>query len=327
MARILIVGCGELGSRHLQAVSALTGVDEIEVVEPRPGALQKGKERVQQVSDRNGAIEYRWLNSLSEATRGGDLCVVATQADVRCQIVREIVEKLNYSRFLIEKLVAQSIDDYEVLSEFVGRSGIDVWVNCKTRAHESHKRVKQHLDPGEPIMLTALGGNQGLANNGIHAADLFAFYDNANQINTDRSGVDFQLHTSRKRKGVYDLSGTLMGRSEKGSQLFLSFTSDENVPNYFSVFSSRYRAIVDDMTRTFYESTLDSEWQWSSIPIEENMLVSSLTRRFVRDILQQNTCELPTLTQCYPAHKFILEELQPHFKRLLNLSDNRCPIT
>ena len=327
MARVLIVGCGELGSRHLQAACALAGVDEIEVVEPRPEAIQRGRERVGQVSDRNEAIAYRWIESLAEASERGDLCIVATQADVRCRVVRDVAEKLGYSAFLIEKMVAQSLADYDALLEFARQRGVSVWVNCKTRAHASHRRVKEHLDPSEPLMLTHLGGNHGLANNGIHAADLFAFYDEASWIKGSGSRVDPKLHASKKRKGTFDLSGTLMGRSDKGSQFVLSFTADDEAPPYFSIFSPRYRAIVDDMMRTFYESTEESGWQWKSIPLEENMMVSNMTRRFVTDILASNACELPTLEQCYPAHRFILEELQPHFQKLLDNSSDRCPVT
>jgi predicted dehydrogenase len=321
-----MVGCGELGSRHLQALSALAGVGEIEVVEPRLEALKMGRERVQQVPDRNEAIKYRWLTSLQEASPAGDLCVVATRADVRCRLVREVAEKLSYSKFLIEKFVAQSVIDYEALREFSERSGVCVWVNCKTRAHASHKRVKQHLDPSESLVLTLIGGNHGLANNGIHAADLFVFYDESNRIKGAGGRVDPQLHPSKKREGVFDLSGTLMGQSDKGSQFVLSFTADDEVPAYFSIFSPRYRAIVDDMMRTFYESTRESGWRWTSIPLEENMMVSNMTRRFVADILANNACELPTLEQCYPAHRFILEELQPHFQNLLDTSSDRCPV-
>ena len=47
--RVLIVGCGEIGSRHLQAVASLPQVSEIEVVDPRPEALELGRERPQTI--------------------------------------------------------------------------------------------------------------------------------------------------------------------------------------------------------------------------------------------------------------------------------------
>ena len=79
--RVLIVGCGEIGSRHLQAIAAVPQVREVEVVEPRPEGLQKGRERVAAVPDRNKGITFRWFRSLDEASRDGDPCIVATQAD------------------------------------------------------------------------------------------------------------------------------------------------------------------------------------------------------------------------------------------------------
>ena len=67
MSRVLIAGCGQLGSRHLQAVATLTGVDSIDVFDPRPEAL----------------------------------CVVATLALGRTALVREIADRLGYRAFLL----------------------------------------------------------------------------------------------------------------------------------------------------------------------------------------------------------------------------------
>src|SRR3989338_3322550 len=93
-ARVLIVGCGQVGSRHPQAVATLPHVAEIEVVDPRPEALVLGQERLAEVPDRNPRILWRWLSSVEMATAGGDLCIVATQAQGRCQIVRRVVKAL-----------------------------------------------------------------------------------------------------------------------------------------------------------------------------------------------------------------------------------------
>ena len=70
--RVLIVGCGEIGSRHLQAVCALPEVTEIEIVDGRSDALELGRARVAEVSDRQPHIAFRWLPALDEASRDGD---------------------------------------------------------------------------------------------------------------------------------------------------------------------------------------------------------------------------------------------------------------
>ncbi len=105
-ARILIIGCGELGSRHLQAVASLSEVTEIQVVDPIEPSLERGKARIKEIADLNPAISFRWLRTLEEASVGGDLCIIATQAKGRCALVKEIIEKGGYHQFLIEKTMS-----------------------------------------------------------------------------------------------------------------------------------------------------------------------------------------------------------------------------
>ena len=321
---ILIAGCGQLGSRHLQAVVALSEVAAIEVYDPRPEGLELGRARLAEVPDRRVA-DIRWLTSLDQASPTGGLCIVATRADVRCKLVREVATKLGYRAFLIEKIVAQSVSDYTALLQFAEASGLAVWVNCKARANVSHQRIKSMLDPSRPIVFTAQGGNFGLANNGVHAADLFAFLDSADSIECVSASVDPKLYPSKRGADVFDLAGTLVGRTRKGSQFLLSY-SDHDTPDCITMVAPNYRAIVDDMQRWFWESTRQSDWTWTRVPYEQNIAVSFMTRKFVADILGKGRCDLPTLRQCYPAHTFILNSLQPHFEKLLGQAES-CPVT
>ena len=126
---------------------------------------------------------------------------------------------------------------------------------------------------------------------------------------------------------MFDLSGTLQGYTKKGSHFTLSSAADHDAPPYYTVISPRYRAIVDDMMKWFYESTKEAGWSWRHVPYEANLLVSNMTRVFAADILQSGRCSLPTLEQCFPAHRFILHELRPHFSRLLEKEIDRCPVT
>ncbi|MFQ6026874.1 MAG: hypothetical protein ACE5Q6_05085 [Dehalococcoidia bacterium] len=325
--RVLIVGCGQLGSRHLQAVASLPLVREVELVDPRPEGLELGRERLAQISNLQPSITFRWLSSLEEATPSGDLCIVATQADIRCQVVHQVVDQLKYSNFLLEKLVAQSTSEYLGLLQFSQENSLRVWVNCKARAHFSHQRAKSKLDPAEPITFSHIGGNHGLANNGIHAADLFVFYDGTDHIEAAGANIDPILHSTKRGSDIYDLSGTLYGSSEKGSPFILSFAASHTGPAHFSITSPRYRAFIDDMSKLFYESTLENDWAWRQVPFDANLMVSHMTRSFAADILQLGTCELPTLEECFPAHQYILNSLRPCFNQLLSTKDERCPVT
>lgn len=322
--RILIVGCGEIGSRHLQAVAALTDVGWIEVVDRAPTALSLGRERLRELPDPRTEVPIHWLSSIDDATPGGDLCIVATQSEGRCDLVQMLAQRLGYRTFLVEKLVGQSAHEVEELSAKARVGGWSVWVNCKLRAYQIHRTIKQRLDPGEPILFSVVGGNHGLAHNGIHAADLFAFYDDAAEIEPLGTHVDPIVH--RTKRHAWDLSGTLVGRTRKGSRFILSYAGDHDQQEVTLIATARARWLIDAFQRSAFESASGEGWMWRPIPLAENMLISHMTKTFVTDILTTGRCALPTLEESLVAHRFILGELQPHFSRLRGEELARCPV-
>ena len=264
---------------------------------------------------------------MEEATKGGDLCIEATQSPGRCQRVRQVSETLGYSAFLLEKIVAQSVEEIEDLAGFSRHKGLSAWVNCQGRARPFHQRVKGLLDPADPIIFSSVGGNFGLATNGIHHADLFAFYDGGNIIRSAGSRVDPVLHPSKRGEGLFDLSGTIQGYSDKGSHFILSCAADHDSYEHFSIATRSYRCLVDHGQGWALESDQSSGWAWKPVPYESNQLVSQMTKGFANDIFSSGHCWLPTLEESLVSHRFILDELRPHFSNLLGRKIDRCPVT
>ena len=140
--------------------------------------------------------------------------------------------------------------------------------------------------------------------------------------------VDPIAHPSKRGNDLFDLSGILTGASNKGSQLTISFLNSETGPDLITIFTPRGRFIVDHFQKFAYESyPFVNNWQWHRFQIDENWMVSHMTRKFVEDILIRDDCRLPTLQDCLPAHQFILNSLLPHFNKLLNVNQNFCPVT
>lgn len=324
--RVLLIGCGQLGSRHLQAVAALPMVEEIEIVDPRPEALALGQARLAELPQRSD-LRVRWHASLEAAQAGGALCIVATQAEGRCALVRDVMERLGYSAFLLEKIVGQSIAEIEALEGFLHARGCSAWVNFKTRAYPIHRYIKQRLDPDDPVIFSAMGGNHGLANNGVHTADLFVFYEGSADIELAGAAIDPVLHPSKRGGDVFDLSGTLQGTTAKGSHFTLSYARDHQQSEHLTISTRRYRCLVDHAHRWAVESDPATGGAWQPVPFEGDLLVSHMTREFAQDILTQGRCALPTLTEALIAHRFILGALQPGFSHLLQREVERCPVT
>lgn len=127
MYKIVVVGCGQLGSRHLQAVVTLPHITSIDVVDPRPESLIMGQERVHQVTDKQSQIRYRWLSGMAEASTNADLCIIATQAEGRLALVEQAVE-LGYRRFLLEKVISQSVTEYLKLLTLAEARQLSIWL-------------------------------------------------------------------------------------------------------------------------------------------------------------------------------------------------------
>ena len=97
--RILLVGCGQLGSRHLQAILSLPDVSDVFVVDVDKASLDLGQRRLQEMPDRNPSIKVHWLSHLDKECTGGDVCVVSTQAPGRCELIKKIAEEFHYYGF------------------------------------------------------------------------------------------------------------------------------------------------------------------------------------------------------------------------------------
>ncbi len=327
MERIVIVGCGQLGSRHLQAVVRSAGDLEVWACDPRPEALAAARARLEEVPDRNPSVRVLWAGEVGALPEGCGLCIVATRAEGRCALVEDLARGRGYRRFLVEKLVAQEMASYDRLVDYARREGLTIWVNCKARAYGINRLIRERLDPSEPLVMQVAGRGHGLASNGVHAADLFCFFDGGREIRPVGADIDPRPVPSKRGGGLYDLQGMLCGVTEKGSRFVLSYLAGPPGPEHFTILSPTVSFFVDSMRSLAWEASADGDGGWRPIVIDEDRRVSRMTTDFVEGILSGKGCALPTLEEARPAHRFILDSLQPHFRHLLGREEAACPVT
>ena len=156
---------------------------------------------------------------------------------------------------------------------------------------------------------------------------MFLYFDGSDQIEMVGDRIDPEVQNSKRGSSIYDLSGSMFGCTEKGSDFMLSFARDSHSPAHISILCPNAKFIVSHRQKWALESYADTDWKWHQIPIEENLLVSYTTKKLASDILTKGKCQLPTLFECFPAHQFILDSLLPHFCRLLKNNLDYCPVT
>jgi predicted dehydrogenase len=323
MNKLLIVGCGELGSRFLQAAISINQFSVIEIVEPNNFAVETAKKRSLEVLTNDILSKINYYDNISQITEAGDLAIIATQADTRHIVFKEVVA-LGYKFIILEKIVTQSINQYEYMQQLAFENDIKVWVNCKTRCYPIWKYIKSKINLTDNITMHSIGGNHGLCTNGLHTIDLFNYLISSNELNIDFINMDPIIHNTKRNK--YDTSG-IISLTDNRNTIILDYNMNHMQMPIDIVMTNNYKWIVDNASRKAFEMSNQNSNKTIEIPYEGDLSVSFMSRAFISDILQKKNCELPTLDDCFTAHKMIFEIMLPHFKMHFEKNSKICPIT
>jgi predicted dehydrogenase len=324
MKKVIIIGCGELGSRFLQAAAQVQLISVIDIVEPFEKASETAKQRLEQVLVLGSLLQVKWLKDISEAKNVYDLCIIATQADGR-EHVFEQVAQLGIKNVLMEKIVCQSERAYQKMFDIADAFNIRTWVNCKTRVYPIWEYIKSKINPGERVLYHSIGGNHGLCTNGLHSLDLFVFLSDSEKLVEAGSQIDEQVHLTKRKK--YDLSGSFSCRGVNNSTCVIDYSQSNQSSVLEIVTTDYFRWIIDHATRQAFEGSKNNKWVMEPIPFEGDLSVSNMAKGFIGDILAGNHCTLPDIRQTYPAHQYLFKVSLPIFNNFLKKEDDICPCT
>jgi len=123
---IIIVGCGNVGSRHLQAVVKLPHELTIEVVEISKKAQEIAKSRLKEIDYDKKKIRCNWHDDIEELKEKADLVIVSTTSPGKVELVSKLLD-MGFSRFVIDKIVAQSDKEYDFLLNKVTNLKAKAW--------------------------------------------------------------------------------------------------------------------------------------------------------------------------------------------------------
>lgn len=322
-ATILLIGAGQLGSRHLQALIKLQDPTSIIVVDPSLDSLNLTEERAKEVSGyERHQLSYRQdTKGLPEIA----CAVVASSANVRRQIVEELLSVTNVHNLLLEKVLFQSAQDCIKIGELLKERKVNTWVNAPRPMWICYQALKQALG-AEPIQRFISGGSGwGLACNAYHMLDLFAWLTGSKIEKLSTEYIDKHPVPS-KRNNFYELTGTLNGCFENGTVFSLSDLIGPPKDSYFLLETKDHLIHINEVTQKLTlvsGKPLPSEFTEIKFAPE---FQSTLTNRVVEDILQRGDCELATYDQASEIHQKMLNAFAKHFPQSQK-GESLCPIT
>ena len=322
--RIAIIGAGQLGSRHLQGLTKIKQDIHITVIDPNPSALEIARQRFVEMPENPLIQSVAYLDSLVEFVQPVELAIIATNSDVRRNVIEELVSNSRVKYLILEKVVFQSVADFEAVMPLLKENSIKAWVNCGRRMFPFFRELKKRTVNAPQISLTVEGSHWGLGCNTIHMLDLLAFLTEQTKFEFDTSSLDLQVYED-KRKGFIELGGELRANSQRGDILTLVDRRNHEKPFKMLIQFDGVEIEMDQMGGRICEYS--SGRREKSVSKAFQPLQSELTNIQAEEILRTGDSQLTKLEESYLLHKPILDAFNHHLSGINNKQISICPIT
>lgn len=320
-----IIGAGQIGSRHLQALAMIDRPVTIQVVDIDPHALESARERFNEMKGSGNVKQVDYLKDISKMSPTLDCVIVATTADRRREAVEALLKQKHVDYLILEKILFQKSDDFQIVDTLLNRYSVKAWVNFPRRLWPFYEELHAKLKNTDSVNLNVEGSLWGLGCNGLHFLDLFAFLTDCTEITIMSDNLDSEI-LSAKRSGFVEFSGTLHCSNAKKNYLCMTSYPTGNAPPLVQIASAMSRFVIDENRGIAFVSEDTDGWKWYkksfSTPYQ-----SQLTHLVVQEILDTGQCDLTSYQDSWKIHIPFLEALSNHLRKNNCWNEDACPIT
>jgi hypothetical protein len=324
MKQIAIIGVGQLGSRHLQALAKCDFNVDLHIVDPNRNSLDIAEKRFLELPKNKKINSTVYSRSINELPNHLDFVIIATNADVRFQVIKNLFKNRKTDNLLLEKVLFQSIKEYELANSLFEKKGVKVWVNCVRRSYSIYREVKKYFPPSKAMQFSANGNQWGIGSNAIHMIDLFALYTETTDYKLDFQYLDKQIFQN-KRQGFIEFSGTLTGVFSDSHSISLTSKLDNPVSLEISIRNNRFRLDINEIEKSaiLTDQKINKITKLKFTPIYQ----SSLSQIIATEILEKGDCCLTPYKEAMNLHLPLIKELIKFQQNLENKKIHKLLIT
>ena len=145
MKKILLIGSGNVGSRHLQSILKLNINTSIYVVEKSKKSTNTAQQRCKEIKQNKKIIYLNFYLNLSSIndTKYFDFCIIATSSDTRLIALKDVIKKFNIKYLILEKVLFQNTLECDLAYDLIKKNNVKSWVNCHRREIPSWIKLKK----------------------------------------------------------------------------------------------------------------------------------------------------------------------------------------
>ena len=320
MDKVLIIGAGRMGIRHLQGVLQVKEIREVTILDINQGALTAAKD----VAAGDNRVKYCAVEQF--IPQPVDICIIASTAGNR-KISHELASKCHCKFIMIEKPLGQSYEEVEELVSYFGAFSFTTVVNLNMRLYKPVIKLKQDLLAypqfyGEKV-ITLNTGTLGIGCNGIHYMDFMFFILNANRAEIVAAEVDDEIIPSGRGVEFCDFGGWSIVKYYNDENLlakvFFSMSSKSTVFGGWEIVAPCGRIIIDEIAQKRINVLRKEDSQMplnryaaDYLPYTEEPFVApflgDLTAQWVTELLKGNNV-LPRINESLKAHRLMFNWL------------------
>ena len=322
MKHIVIVGAGQIGSRHLQGIAKSEFPKKFTLVDPNLSTLEIAKNRFYEVVPK-GEIDINAVQTLQEVSGEVDLGVICTPANIRAAIIKEFLELYNPKGLVLEKVLFQKLSEYDEIDQLLKSRDIPTWVNCARRLMPIYQELQPKFITAAKVNMHVSGNDLGLGCNGVHFLDLFAFLTGGPIEKLTNFALD-PICVESKREGFKEFTGAVLGTSANHDSVTISSSKGLGEGCQISITSENERWVVSETNAGFSAVSLIGNKDGISSKL---VAISDLATIYFDNLVKTGDSGLTKYEDSIKIHKPFLEVLIKHLNEGGDANWGHCPIT
>lgn len=313
---VAIIGAGQLGSRHLQALKGSASPMNLYVIDNNEDSLKVAKERYDSSPiSVNKVIKYDLL--IENLPKDLDFVIVASGSKPRASIVKSLLERSVVRNLVLEKFLFPKLADYDEIGRLLHHNNVNCWVNCPRRMYGMYQSIKNRIDIDQPSSMYVYGNDWGLCCNAIHMIDIFMYLVGEERYYVETCNLKEEVVES-KRSGYIEFYGIIRIRTPKGNTLEMKCEVN-GVENKKEIVNGINTIEIDEVNGFWrYRET---EFKYK-VPYQ-----SQLTGVLADMILITGYSPLTPYDLSCNFHKPFLAAVLNHYNKIKGDNSDLCPIT
>ena len=307
MKNIAIIGAGNIGSRHLQALKAIKIPLDITVVDPNPESLNIAKERYNSMPAGQYEHTINYCKNYDKIKDEFDIAIIATHSNIRRMVIEQLLESSHVKSFILEKILFTKAEDYLIVRDLLKEQNSQAWVNCTRRVIPFYNDQIKNWFNKKKIIYFVSGSKWYLISNLIHFIDYMSYIIDQIDFEIDFNHLDLKLEKSRIPTFL-ELNGTINLYFNEGSIGVINCYASGNQPVIVDIASDEIRCILNEEQGKAWVNIGNNEEIWKDY--KAKLLYSSqITTFLVEDILKNNKCSLTPYEESMKLHLLTFEPL------------------